>query len=172
MTRARDARAEYRRDADREWDHDEAVCSADLMKVSLLPILPHKAAIFTPRLIVFNETFAPLVKKGARSEKEKPLAVLWHEAVAGRDAEDVAATFWRYLVEHRDKKVVTIYADNCAGQQKSWVFATVILTYVQQRENATEKNHDQVPRARTHGHERRLSPSSHTEEAGQDAKRL
>ena len=79
------------------------------------PHPPPKAAIFTPRLIVFNETFAPLVKKGARSEKEKPLAVLWHEAVAGRDAEDVAATFWRYLVEHRDKKVVTIYADNCAG---------------------------------------------------------
>ena len=108
------------------------------MKVSLLPVLPHKVALFTPRLIVFNETFAPLVSKGARSE-EKPLAVLWHEAVAGRDADDVAATFWRYLLEHRDKKVITIYADNCAGQQKSWVFATAMLTYVQQCDNATEK---------------------------------
>ena len=139
ITRARDARAEYRRDADREWDQDETICSADLMKVSLVPVLPHKAAVFTPRLIVFNETFAPLVQKGARSQKEKPLGVLWHEALAGRDADDVAATFWRYLMEHRDKKVVTIYADNCAGQQKSWVFATVIMTYVQQCNNATEK---------------------------------
>ena len=139
MTRARVARAEYRKDADRNLDEDEAVCSADLMKVSLLPVLPYKAAIFTPRLIVFNETFALLVKKGARSGKEKPLAVLWHEAIAGSDAEDVAATFWRYLRQHRDKRLITIYADNCAGQQKSWIFATVMLTYIQQCDNATEE---------------------------------
>ncbi|XP_043208495.1 uncharacterized protein LOC122374051 [Amphibalanus amphitrite] len=109
------------------------------MKVSLLPVLPHKAAIFTPRLIVFNETFAPLIRKGAQRGREKPLAILWHEGIAGRDAEDVAATFWQYLKENRDKREITIYADNCAGQQKSWVFATVLLTYIQQEDNATQK---------------------------------
>ena len=98
------------------------------MKVSLLPILPHKAVIFTPRLITFNETFAPLVRKGAQRGQENPLAILWHEAVAGRDAEDVAATFWEFLKQNNDKKDITIYADNCAGQQKSWVFVTVMLT--------------------------------------------
>lgn len=35
--------------------------SVDLQKVILLPHLPHyKSAIFTSRLIVFNETFVPL----------------------------------------------------------------------------------------------------------------
>ena len=139
ITRARSAREEYRQDADRTPDDDEAVCSADLMKIALIPILPHKRAVFTPRLVVFNETFAPLVEKGSRGSGKKPLAVLWHEAVAGRDAEDVAAAFWQYLLQNRDKRLITIYADNCAAQQKSWLFATVLITYLQQAHNATER---------------------------------
>ena len=109
------------------------------MKVSLIPILPHKAAVFTPRLVVFNETFAPVVKKGARSDRKKPLAVLWHEAVAGRDADDVAAAFWHFLLQNRDMKRITIYADNCTAQQKSWLFVAMLITYLQQTSNITEK---------------------------------
>ena len=141
MARAKAAREEYRKDAERDWEKDEVVSSADLMKVSLIPILPHKAAFFTPRIIVFNETFSPLMKKGSGSKgnRDKPVAVLWHEAIAGRDAEDVAAAFWRYLSHNRDKRIVTLYVDNCSAQQKSWVFATVMITFVQQPDNATEK---------------------------------
>ena len=109
------------------------------MKIALIPILPHKAAVFTPRLVVFNETFAPLVKKGSRGDGKKPLAVLWHEAVAGKDAEDVAAAFWYFLQQNRDKKRIVIYADNCSAQQKSWLFVTVLITYLQHASNATEK---------------------------------
>ena len=70
ITRAQEAREEYRRDADRTPDDDEVVCSADLMKIALIAILSHKAAIFTSRLVVFNETFAPHVKKGSRGDGE------------------------------------------------------------------------------------------------------
>ena len=85
------------------------------MKFSLLLTLLHKPAILTPKLIVLNKTFATLVKKGARSGIEKPLAVLWHEGITGRDDEDVATTFWRYLREYRDRRLITLYADNHAG---------------------------------------------------------
>jgi len=39
-----------------------------------------KAAIFTKRVIAFNESFVPI---GPRSST-KPLAVIWHEGVSGR----------------------------------------------------------------------------------------
>ena len=82
--------------------------------------MSHKAAPFTPRLVVFNETFTPLVKKGSRGYGKKPLAVLWYEAEAGRDAENVTAAFWHYLQQNRNKKRIIIYADNCSAQQKLW----------------------------------------------------
>ena len=137
ITHAREAREEYRRDADRDLSDDELVVSADLMKVSLIPVLPHKVAVFTPRLVVFNETFSPLVKTGSKASP-KALAILWHEATAGRDASDIAATYWKFLSKHREKKHITIYADNCSAQQKSWLFATSLVTYVQQPDNSTE----------------------------------
>ena len=137
VTRARDARKAYRTDADRPLSEDELVVSADLMKVSLIPIMPHKSAIFTPRLVVFNETFAPLLKVKRPSGAAMPTAVLWHEATAGRDASDIAAAYWRFLLQHRDKKHIIIYADNCSAQNKSWVFVTMLVTYVQQAENVT-----------------------------------
>ena len=51
MDQAKLARSMYRQDADREWTDDEVVVSADMMKVTVLPIIPVKEAIFTQRLI-------------------------------------------------------------------------------------------------------------------------
>ena len=138
MKRAREGRSEYRKDADREWAENEVVNSADLIKISLIPILPHKVAVFTPRLIAFNETFAPLEKQGEkRANRQKPLALLWHEATAGRDTEDTAANYWAFLRQHRGKNKVTLFVDNCSAQNKSWVLITVLLTFVQQAANVT-----------------------------------
>ena len=100
--------------------------------------MPHKSAIFTPRLIVFNVTFAPLVKAKHPSGGSVAVAVLWHEGTAGRDAPpDVAATYWRFLSQHGDKEHTTVYADNCSAQNKCWIFVTMLVTYVQQPENVT-----------------------------------
>ena len=139
MSRAGEARSAYREDADREWNEDEFICSADLMKVTLIPIVPHKTVFFTPRLVVFNETFAALEKKGKAKRPMKSLAVIWHEATAGRDGDEIGATFWRFLSEHRDKKRITIYTDNCQAQNKSWVLATMLMTFVHQNTNAVEQ---------------------------------
>ena len=64
--------------------------------------------------------------------------MLWHEGTAGRDAPDVSSTYWRFLEQHRDKEHITVYADNCSAQNKSWVFITMLVTYVQQADNVTQ----------------------------------
>ena len=53
--------------------------SVDLEKVLLLPHMPqYKKVIFTRRMITMNETFARV------SEDKRPIAVIWHEGIAGR----------------------------------------------------------------------------------------
>ena len=50
--------------------------AVDLQKVGVLPYIEQfKVAIFTPRLVTFNETFAPL---GGATENNPNIAVLWH----------------------------------------------------------------------------------------------
>ena len=65
-----------------------------MQKLLLLPQMDKfKVNIFTPRLCIFNETFAEVGKKGIeRQEKAKDTVVVWHEAIAGRCDEDVTSS--------------------------------------------------------------------------------
>lgn len=76
-----------------------------------------KEVIFTPRVIVFNESFVPV---GAYSKAFKPLAVIWHEGVSGRKKEDIISTFYAFFRNNRDTHYITIWLDNCAAQNKNW----------------------------------------------------
>ena len=59
---------------------DTKYMSVDLQKVILLPRFPgYKVAIFTPGLITFNQTFAPLGEK--KVSKSQPLGVIWHATI-------------------------------------------------------------------------------------------
>lgn len=75
--------------------NNEVIFSADLEKVIMLPRLEmFKQIIFAPRLTTYNQTFAPVGKKS----KLKPLAVLWHCALAGRNKEDIVSTFNVFVI--------------------------------------------------------------------------
>ena len=71
---------------------------------------------FTSRLVVFNETFASL---SGRND----LTVLWHEAISGRLAADVASAYIKCIVTC-NKEAITFWADNCAGKNKNWTLFT------------------------------------------------
>ena len=59
--------------------------------------------------------------------------------MAGRGADDVAAAYHLYLTTVcRDVKHITIWLDNCAAQNKSWVLLTTLLKTVHSQETATE----------------------------------
>ena len=95
--------------------------------------------MFALRLIVYNETFAVVMPekkemKAARRQLQRSdgACIVWHsEADAGRSAEEVAAAFYLFLdTICRNRRVVTIWADNCAGQNKNWALISVMLQVV------------------------------------------
>nr|CAI5863108.1 unnamed protein product [Callosobruchus analis] len=86
-----------------------------------------KEVIFTPRVIVFNESFVPV---GAYSKNFKPLAVIWHEGVRGRKKEDLISTFYAFFLNNRDTQSITMWLDNCAAQNKNWSLLSFFLFIV------------------------------------------
>ena len=70
---------------------DTLFLSSDMQKVILLPRLPgFKLCLFTKRIITINQSFAHIKRKGTKLDI-KPLGVLWHEALMGRNDEDVSS---------------------------------------------------------------------------------
>ena len=78
----------------------------------------YKEVIFIPRIICFNESFVPVGKY--QKNLEKPLAVIWHEGVAGRKKEDIISAFNAFFIRNKDKQSITIWLDNCSAQNKNW----------------------------------------------------
>ncbi|KAL4082222.1 hypothetical protein QTP88_030174, partial [Uroleucon formosanum] len=102
----------------------ESTCiySMDLQKVILIPNMPDtKSYFFTSRLVVFNETFAQL----------KPNAlchcVLWHEAIAGRKAENITDSILALISNQSDVQDFIFWADNCTDQNKNWTLYMVLV---------------------------------------------
>ena len=138
MQYAKESRAEYRKGKER-WNgasnDAEHIVSADLQKVIMLPILPGlKKAIFCKRIVMFNETFAPL----GGSKNEKPAGMLWHEGISGRNAEDVASVFLTYLREFENIHDTTIWLDNCSAHAKNWWLFTCLVHEVNRRNGIYE----------------------------------
>lgn len=106
------------------------VFSMDLQKIFLLPIIPDsKTCFFTSHLIVFIETFASLKPKG------KSYCVLWHEAVAGRKAENIADSILSIMREKRYTNNFIFWANNCTGQNKNWVLFTSLICTLNSKKN-------------------------------------
>ena len=103
---------------------DTDVFTVDMQKVILIPKLTTKEHFFTPRLIAYNETFA-------RLSSGTDLCVLWHEAVSGRDAAQVASAYIK-AVKSSGKKHIKLWCDNCNSQNKNWTLYTAMVICVNQ----------------------------------------
>ncbi|CAH1106646.1 unnamed protein product [Psylliodes chrysocephalus] len=117
--------------------HSHIQCSHYLYRevVIMLPrIEMFKEAIFTPRIIAFNESFVPVGKK-----QSGPTAVLWHEAVSGRSKEDQISTFYAFLLSARDKKNIVLWLDNCFSQNENWSLFTFFIYIVNSNEVLLDK---------------------------------
>lgn len=137
IKKAEDSRKMYRSDAEANFPNDEVCFSADLQKVIMLPRLDqYKIAIFTPRIIVFNESFVPV---GKNQKNLKPIATIWHEGIAGRRKEDLISAFFSFFLENRAAKKITIWVDNCSAQNKNWTFFSFLVFAVNSSEIAAEE---------------------------------
>ena len=73
-------REAYRADVECNTNQNNPYLSMDMQKVLMLPLLPGcKTAIFTRRIFLINQTFAPL--GGTRKTNAKPCGYLWHEGI-------------------------------------------------------------------------------------------
>ena len=68
----------------------------------MLPRIPGlKEVVFCKRIVVLNETFAPVGGPKMRKGR-KPTGVLWHEGIKGRNASDVASRYLNFIRSNRD----------------------------------------------------------------------
>ena len=144
INEAKTAREAYRADADSNWEDGTAFFFADMMRVFMLPQLPLKDAIFTPRLTCFNETFAPLMPtnredRATRKRRQRCTCIIWHDGLAGRGCEEVAAAFYLFLTTAcRDLTNAVLWLDNCAGQNKSWTLMSTLVKAVHSSTTRTQ----------------------------------
>ena len=140
IRKAKQSRAAYRKDRDTYPEDGVFYFSADMQKVIMLPRLPgNKTSVFTRRIILFHETFAPLVpekkikaqwkKEGKAIRKEEVIGTVWHEGIHGRNDEDVCSTLIKIMNEpqYRDANEVVQWADNCTGQMKNWTLYCALV---------------------------------------------
>jgi len=123
------------------------IYSMDLQKVILIPNMPDtKSSFFTSRLVVFNETFAQL----------KPNAlchcVLWHEAIAGRKAENITDSILALISNQRDIKDFIFWADNCTGQNKNWTLYTALVCILNSNNSLFQNTESVTMKYLTKGH--------------------
>lgn len=130
----------YRKYAEKATETDpvnEVTLSADLEKIIMLSRLEmFKQIIFAPRLTIYNQTFAPVGK----NSKIKPLAVLWHSAITGRNKEDIVSTFNMFFHHYKNTKKFVLWLDNCSAHNKNWCLFKFFVKIVNLPEiAATEK---------------------------------
>ena len=66
--------------------------------------------------------------------RPKDYLMLWHEAIRGRKATDIASTYLKLLSLVKHKHVV-VWADNCSGQNKSWFLYTALIRYINTKQH-------------------------------------
>lgn len=96
-----------------------------------------KTVMFTRRIIAFNESFVPLGSQ--KNITDNATAVIWHEAIAGRNKEDIISAFHAFFISKRDKKKIVLWLDNCAAQNKNWTLITFIVYMVNSDEITAEE---------------------------------
>lgn len=136
-------RTAYKKDVEnanniKSIENDSLAVSADLQKVIMLPRIDmFKKVLFTKRICVYNESFVPL----GNQKKHFPLAILWHEGIAGRKQEEIISSFHQFLKANRDKKDIIIWTDNCTSQNKNWALISSLIYLINTDEIGINKLH-------------------------------
>ena len=89
----------------------------------VLPKLTTKEHLFVSRFVTFNEKFA------SKTPGKLDYCILWHEAIAGRKALDVASSFLQ-LIRQCNEDHISLRADNCSCQNKNWYLFTGLVQCV------------------------------------------
>ena len=108
----------------------------DMQKIIMIPHLPGiKTALFTQHIFLINQTIAPL--EGSSKGCRKPIGFLWHKGIQGQYYEDVASAVIKFLsLDVLQCCInVTLWCDNCSGQNKNWTLFSAIVHHLFNPEN-------------------------------------
>lgn len=106
--------------------------TVDMQKAILMPQICTKDYYFSRKLVLFNETFAPV---GDFSKQQKTKCMLWHEGEAGRKAFNIANAYIAFLKEDAARAdEVTFFTDNCNSQNKNWLLFSVLQRVVNDKD--------------------------------------
>ena len=136
-------------------------------KVIVLPNVSTKEHLFVSRLVTFNETFA------SKTPGKPDYCILWHQAIAGCKAPDVASAFLQ-LIRQCNEDHIWLWADNCSGQKKNWYLFIGVAQYVNTwgpgtiTINYLEKGHTFMAADAIHGNIRKLFRKTSTVAAFDD----
>lgn len=135
-----DAAQEARQLYQEQCGEEDAIVSADLQKIIMLPrVDTFKKVLFVKRMTTYHESY-DIAQTNNRPTKSnlKPFAVIWHEGVTGRNKEDLISTFYAFLKHNREANTITIWLDNCSSQNKNWCLYTFLVQIINSNEvNAT-----------------------------------
>lgn len=136
QTKYRKSRTEYQADRDQPFDPSHIKVSTDQQKVVMLPRMEqYKEVLFTKRVRVFNQTFAPL-----GSTKIMPVfPCIWHDGIAGKKKEEVISSYHAFLLRNRDANEITIWCDNCAAQNKCWALFSFFVYIINSSEISAQR---------------------------------
>ena len=117
------------------------VGSADMMRIFLLHQLHHKECVYhhvAPSRLQ-RDVFPGRETVMESSRGTRPVSILWHEGLAGRNVPDVASAFIRYVQLQRDVKELIIWLDDCTAQNKNCMLITGLLQTVNHRADHLQK---------------------------------
>lgn len=64
--------------------------------------------------------------------------MLWHGAQMTKLAEDIASTYFKFCVHHRNFEHIMLWMDNCSSQNKNWTLFSMMVKLVNSNHVAAE----------------------------------
>jgi hypothetical protein len=102
------------------------VVSVDMQKILQFPILSTKDNNFNDKINLFNETISQLGENG------HSICYIAHDCEVDKKSSEICNIYWKFFESNlcQNANDVIIKCDNCYAQNKSWLFLSNLIRFV------------------------------------------